>query len=98
MDGKLNCDHTLGYWYGIESEVEFLYHDNIIDKIQETITSNIKYNEYIDEMDSSIHWMKRKILSPLDYLDNRKNIIHKFEYCPYYGEKINWKEIKSKLK
>jgi hypothetical protein len=92
------CNHTLGYWYGIESEVEFLYQDNIIDRIQETIEENIRFNEYCDKLSNIEDWMKRKILNPLDYLDNRKNIIHKFEYCPYCGEKINWKEIKSKLK
>ena len=94
----MNCNHTLGYWYDINHDVEFLYQGDIIEQIQETIEENIRFNEYCDKLSNIEDWMKRKILNPLDYLDSKKNIIHKFEYCPYCGEKINWKEIKSKLK
>lgn len=32
-----------------------------------------------------------------DYFDNRKNMnLIKFNYCPYCGEKIDWKELKSR--
>lgn len=33
-----------------------------------------------------------------DYFDNRKNVnLNKFNYCPYCGEKINWKKHKEEL-
>lgn len=33
-----------------------------------------------------------------DYFDNRKNVnLNKFNYCPYCGEKINWKNNKGEL-
>ena len=33
----------------------------------------------------------------LDYFDGRKNTnLIKFNYCPYCGEKIDWKKLKSK--
>lgn len=31
-----------------------------------------------------------------DYFDGRKNVnLNKFNYCPYCGNKINWKKLKN---
>ncbi len=35
---------------------------------------------------------------PLDFLDRRKGYMRLFSFCPYCGEKINWKEIKRGIK
>ena len=32
--------------------------------------------------------------SLIDYFDEEKNMISRYHYCPYCGEKINWKAIK----
>lgn len=38
---------------------------------------------------------KESIYTLEDYVDRRKSTnITRFEYCPYCGEKINWKSIK----
>jgi len=38
---------------------------------------------------------KESIYTMIDYTDKRKstNITH-FDYCPYCGEKINWKDFR----
>ena len=37
-------------------------------------------------------------LKPLDFLDKRKGYSRLFNYCPYCGEKINYKLIKENLR
>ena len=36
-------------------------------------------------------------LTPKDIIDSRRGYFNKFNYCPYCGEKIDWKIIKQKL-
>jgi hypothetical protein len=34
-------------------------------------------------------------LSPKQIVDNRRGYLSRFAYCPYCGEKINWKQVLS---
>ena len=36
-------------------------------------------------------------LTPLQILDHRRGYLQRFAFCGYCGEKINWKEILSKI-
>ena len=59
---------------------------NIIGNITEatlTLPRLQKYGLYKD----------RKCLTPKEMADNRRGYLHRFIFCPYCGEKINWKEI-----
>ncbi len=37
--------------------------------------------------------LKGKVLSPKGIIDNRRGYLSRFAYCPYCGEKLNWKQI-----
>ena len=41
--------------------------------------------------------MKSQPLSPKQILDNRRGYLSRFGYCPYCGEKVDWKKILSPL-
>jgi translation initiation factor 2 beta subunit (eIF-2beta)/eIF-5 len=34
-------------------------------------------------------------LSPKQIVDNRRGYLSRFVYCPYCGEKVNWKQVLS---
>ncbi len=55
----------------------------------------------IDELKSIIDWENRFFqykdkLKINDFLDCRKTNLHRFDYCPLCGEKIDWKIMREK--
>ena len=61
-------------------------------EVENSISTLGKY--YLDERKS------KKLDNPIiakQYLDQRRGYITLFKFCPNYGEKINWKQIKRNL-
>lgn len=46
-----------------------------------------KYKEY--------NMLKGEPLTPKQIVDNRRGYLSRFAYCPYCGEKLNWKQLLS---
>lgn len=84
-----NC--YIGEWLNLEG-AELITYDELKEKIK-SHNENYEYgvNEYGEDFMNG--FMKKLTLK--DYLDKRKNVnFNRFDYCPYCGEKINWKEFR----
>ena len=89
---KCNC--FIGEINGYEPMILEL--SNFIEKIQsECNTSNHVAEFYNNNPNKKV---KKKLASPMDYLDRRKGYSTLFNYCPYCGTKINWRQLKNELK
>ncbi len=84
---KPDCNHLLGH---------LMDYDYIPLKFLTIKEDLLFYSE------SSLRMQKEGYLKrgykPLDYLDKRYNMSKMFDYCPYCGEKIDWKTIKKLVK
>ena len=83
----------IGQWLDYEDTTLITFED-LKEKIQE-YNETYKYalNNYGQDFVNG--FIKKKNIK--DYFDGRKNTnINKFNYCPVCGEKINWKELKSR--
>lgn len=59
--------------------------------IRERIEDNILNDKYY-----SLPYLKNKEWLLSDYADKRKSTnLKRFDFCPYCGEKIDWKKIKN---
>nr|DAH86709.1 MAG TPA: endonuclease [Caudoviricetes sp.] len=90
---KHNC--YIGEWADYE-DAELVTYDNLKEKVKSNNESFeyglIKYGE--DFMNGLMKELKIK-----DYFDKRKNTnLNRFNYCPYCGKKIDWKELKERSK
>jgi hypothetical protein len=47
--------------------------------------------------DSNI-FKNQKTLTPLQIIDNRKGYVSRFIFCPYCGNKVDWKSIVNNLR
>ncbi len=88
---KHNC--CIGEWLDFEN-TELVTYDGLKEKIiinNETFEYGLRiYGE--DFVNGLMKKIKLK-----DYFDKRKNTnLNRFNYCPYCGEKINWKELKER--
>ena len=52
---------------------------------------DLSLDDYIDVL------LSCTALSPRTYLDRRRGLATLFNFCPWCGKKIDWKEIKSRL-
>lgn len=80
MKTKNDCDCLLGF-----ISDDKIFKSNLDYELERT--SNIQSNFY------DMGLLKRKPLQPKEILDNRRGYISRFTFCPYCGEKINWKKI-----
>lgn len=59
--------------------------------------SNIDYEvKFISDMQPKLKeygLLNGEPLSPKQIVDNRRGYLSRFVYCPYCGEKINWKQV-----
>lgn len=82
----MNCNCLLGH----------LNDYDYIPLRKNTIADELKsYSESVNRM-VDIGFSKERVKSK-DYLDKRHNMSEMFNYCPYCGEKIDWKKIKLML-
>lgn len=66
-------------------------------KLEYHIQENIEWNEMLEEVPSlrNNSHLYKKWLSMRDYADKRKSTdLTRFDYCPFCGKKINWKDIR----
>lgn len=80
MKTKTECNCLLGFISG-----DKIYKSNLDYELEKT--SNIQSNLY------ELGLLKGKPLKAKEILDNRRGFISRFIFCPYCGEKINWKNI-----
>ena len=83
------CNHTVAYLNDFISESE------IVDTLINESYSWSEYNKTMLSLCGGKQYDKQ--YKPSDFLDRRKGLLTMFNYCPYCGEKINWKEIKASL-
>ena len=84
------CDHIIGLLY--VSDYTRLVNRQ---ELQEQIDNHKQHNEYISDKFGNDSCLKVKEYDWDDYADKRKNTnIIRFDYCPFCGEKINWKNFK----
>ncbi|MFR2570915.1 MAG: hypothetical protein ACLS90_04330 [Clostridia bacterium] len=86
-----NC--YIGEWLDYEN-TELVTYDDLKEKIKcnnEIFEYGLStYGEYF------VNGLRKK-LKLKDYFDKRKNTnFNRFNYCPYCGKKINWKELKER--
>ena len=82
-----NCNHLLGHLHDYDYiPLRFL---TIKEELHFQSESSFRMKE---------EGFSKKGCKPLDYLDRRQGMSEQFNYCPYCGEKINWKAIKRLVK
>lgn len=67
-----------------------------IEELEKHIADSIDFFDWIKENGYSLFPGNRTSAYTLsDYTDFRKNTdLHRFMYCPYCGQKIDWKQIR----
>lgn len=86
-----NC--YIGEWLDFEN-TELVTYDDLKEKIKSN-NETFEYGLSIYGEDFVNGLMKKIKLK--DYFDKRKNTnLNRFNYCPYCGEKINWKKLKER--
>lgn len=83
-----NCNHVIGYWHSAIG-TDFLSIADIHVEIEQASKNSMRMNKDFPDLFEAI--------DKKDYIDGRKGLITKFQYCPYCGEEINWKSIKEGL-
>ena len=85
----MSCDHTVG-----------VLHDLVVQsEISELLKNESEgWNSHAKTMMSLGSKSYRSDHKPLDFIDRRRGFMVIFNNCPYCGEEIDWKTIKSKLK
>lgn len=86
---ETKCNHLLG----------------ILNSFNQTDENNLYLNSYVEKLyqlsETSIelakHNMARAPIFPKSYIDKRKGFATLFNYCPYCGEKLNWKKLRQML-
>lgn len=77
-----SCDCFVGFLSGEKvSKSDIDYEVKLISYIQP------KFKEY--------GLLNGEPLSPKQIVDNRRGYLSRFAYCPYCGEKVNWKQVLS---
>ena len=77
-----SCDCLVGFLSG-----EKINKSTINFEVQIIYKMMPKYKEY--------NILKGEPLSPKEITDNRRGYLSRFKFCPYCGEKINWKQVLS---
>jgi hypothetical protein len=75
------CDHTVAYMN------DFIVQSEIAQVVKNECYG---WNAHGETMAN----LTRK---PIEFLDRRRGYMTMFNYCPYCGEKINWREIKKAI-
>lgn len=85
----MGCNHWLG----------------ILNSYNQTDENNLYLNTYVEKLyqlhKTSIELAKyniaKAIIFPKNYLDRRRGFSILFKYCPLCGDKLYWKELRSKI-
>lgn len=77
-----SCDCLVGFLSG-----ERVSKSNIDYEVKRISGIQPKFKEY--------GLLNGEPLSPKQIVDNRRGYLSRFVYCPYCGEKINWKQVLS---
>lgn len=90
---KHNC--YIGEWLDYENTGLVTYDD-----LKEKVKNNNETFEYgLSTYGENFMNGLMKELKINDYFDKRKNTnFNRFNYCPYCGKKIDWKELKERSK
>ena len=90
---KHNC--YIGEWLDYENTELVTYYD-----LKEKVKNNNETFEYglITYGGNFMNGLMKE-LKIKNYFDKRKNTnLNRFNYCPYCGKKIDWKELKERSK
>lgn len=82
----MSCDHCIGLlWH---------YQDPQLATLQD-LKEHIEDIEETNRLYAFLPWTSaRRVYTLKEYADFRRSTdLSRFRYCPYCGEKINWKEI-----
>ena len=77
-----SCDCLIGFISG-----EKVSKSTIDYEVKSISNMMPKYKEY--------NMLKGEPLTPKQIVDNRRGYLSRFAYCPYCGEKLNWKQLLS---
>lgn len=85
------CDHMIGY-----------LHDWVLLSEAKGILQNEAHgwNSHSKTMNSLTRGNEKLLKEDYkasDFLDGRKGYMSMFKFCPYCGDKINWREIKKAI-
>jgi hypothetical protein len=75
-----SCNCFIGFLSG-----ENLYIDDFYVEVNKLSKDLILYKKH--------GLTKREPLSPKQLVDNRRGYLSRFNFCPYCGKEINWKEL-----
>lgn len=77
---KNNCDCFIGFINGSHATKSSIAKELVN-------ASNLMY------LFKENNFIKGNVLTPKQIADNRRGYLFRFAYCPYCGEKINWKQL-----
>jgi hypothetical protein len=80
-----NCDCHIGRLCD-----EYIYISNMNKQIDDIIKTQQNLKQF--------NLLNGEVITSKEILDSRKGYLHKFNYCPYCGEKIDWKILLFNIK
>ena len=81
------CDHTVGYLH------DWVCQSELKAKLDSEAYGWSSHSKTMNSLTRNNERLLREDYKPKEFLDRRKNYMTMFNYCPYCGEKIDWKEI-----
>ena len=88
----MKCEHIVGLIYDYENT-----HLTTVDGLKQHIRDNLELKNAFETdhlYKGYNHGIKCWVMA--DYADRRKNTdMHRFDFCPLCGEKIDWKALKN---
>lgn len=85
------CDHTIGYLH------DWVRQSELKAKLDSEAYGWNRHSKTMNGLVRNNEKLLREDYKPKEFLDRRKGYMTMFNYCPYCGEKINWKEIKKAM-
>lgn len=87
----MTCDHIIGVYYDYEDSKLISFAD-----LKDIVLQQLTMQENLLELGVSYSISTYTLA---DYFDLRKTVnMYRFNYCPFCGEKIDWKGLKEEAK
>ena len=85
------CDHTVGYLH------DWVTQSELKDKLESEAIGWNRHSSTMNLLTRGNEKVLREDYTAKEFLDRRKGYMTMFNYCPYCGEKIDWKANKKGL-
>lgn len=87
---ETSCNHIIGIRYDYDN-TDLIDVESLVKSVKE------EHDMYSYCVENKLYHLDFKHNPPHkidDYFDRRNSLFHRFNFCPYCGEKLNWKRLR----